>query len=73
LKSLIFIFIIYLEFIDISNNNISNEDISKIFPILLGPIFRLKYGVHLYNPGPDSPPQALGDERTELFPLVRLG
>jgi hypothetical protein len=22
---------------------------------------------------PDSPPQALGDERTELFPLVRLG
>jgi hypothetical protein len=54
--------------IDISNNNISNKDISKIFPILLGP-----YVVHLYNPGPNSPPQAFGDERTELFPLVRLG
>jgi hypothetical protein len=26
-----------------------------------------------YNSGPDSPPQALGDERTELLPLVRLG
>jgi hypothetical protein len=26
-----------------------------------------------YNPGPDSPPQALGDEKTELYPLVRLG
>jgi hypothetical protein len=26
-----------------------------------------------YNPGPDSLLQALGDERTELFPLVRLG
>jgi hypothetical protein len=43
---------------------------------LLGPWFRTlgpKSGFHLYNPGPDSPPQALGDERTELFPLVRLG
>jgi hypothetical protein len=26
-----------------------------------------------YNTGPDSPLQALGDENTELFPLVRLG
>jgi hypothetical protein len=60
---------------DISKTDISNEyiNISKRFPILLGPIFRPKYGVHLYNSGPNSPPQTLGDERTELFPLVRLG
>jgi hypothetical protein len=32
----------------------------------LGP----KSGFHLYNPGPNSPPQALGDERMELLPQV---
>jgi hypothetical protein len=31
---------------------------------ILGP----KSGFHLYNSGPDSPPQVLGDERTELTP-----
>jgi hypothetical protein len=38
-------------------------------------IFRPEYGVHLYNPGPTSPPQALGDQpRPDWAPgYVRLG
>jgi hypothetical protein len=73
---------------EISKTDLSNKDILNILIyqttiswiyqylkfvrtliLTLGP----KSGFHLYNPGPDSPLQALGDERTELLPLVRLG